>query len=195
MTGIRDDTLHRAAVVSSLRAIWDRREEDVLEQVALLERATLCLIGGDLADELRRQALSAAHKLAGSVGTFGFAEASNIARRIEDQLDGEEDIDPTEVLRISDLVVRLRPELERGLPAEPADLDPAAILLDLRGLPAVEGTLRDLGELRRRWPAVPSLVLTDNTGFAHRMEAARWGATRFLHAGLRPPQIIEAALE
>lgn len=56
------------------------------ERMAVLERAAAALMTEALTDELHRQAKSSAHKLAGSLGSFGFSEGSVLAKTIEDYL-------------------------------------------------------------------------------------------------------------
>ena len=59
------------------------------ERVAVLERAAATLKTEALSDELQQQASSSAHKLAGSLGTYGFLEGSVLAKEIESYLDSE----------------------------------------------------------------------------------------------------------
>jgi len=61
---------------------------------------------------MRRQAEREAHKLAGSVGTFGFAEASRLAREMEQMFQEETALEAPQALRLSTLVVSLRQALE-----------------------------------------------------------------------------------
>src|SRR5689334_465473 len=71
--------------VSALR---ERFRGVQLERVAIVERAALALLEGGLDEGLRGDAERAAHKLAGSVGTYGYAEGSELAREIEQILCG-----------------------------------------------------------------------------------------------------------
>ncbi len=66
-----------------LRAIWQKHRAGALERVGLIERAVRALIAGELDEQLRVDALGAAHSLIGSVGTFGFIGASEAARELE----------------------------------------------------------------------------------------------------------------
>lgn len=101
----------RAAVSGRMGAIWARHADETLRRVGVVEDAVVALLLGDLADEARREAVRAAHKLAGSVGTFGFAEGSRIARDLEHLLDGEEAPAHRQVPQLSELVLALRREL------------------------------------------------------------------------------------
>ncbi|HEU4811629.1 MAG TPA: diguanylate cyclase, partial [Nocardioides sp.] len=68
---------------SSIAAIWDRVRPTVLEGVAVIEEAVVALLEGRLGEEERAAAERAAHKIAGSAGTFGFHRATGLARDLE----------------------------------------------------------------------------------------------------------------
>jgi HPt (histidine-containing phosphotransfer) domain-containing protein len=93
--------------------IWERFKEATFNRVVVLEQAVMALLEGTLSDELQRQAERDAHKLAGSVGMFGFAEGSRLARTIEQMLQAGAPLGQTEILRLSELVVILHRELEQ----------------------------------------------------------------------------------
>jgi HPt (histidine-containing phosphotransfer) domain-containing protein len=65
-------------------AIWHRNRPQVMERTALLERAAEAQ---PLSEQLRQEAMAIAHKLAGSLGMFGFAEGTRLARSIEYHLE------------------------------------------------------------------------------------------------------------
>jgi len=90
--------------------------------VAVLDEAALAVREGRLDDELRRAAEREAHKLSGAAGTFGFAEATRLAREAEQMLEGTDPLAPAQVLRLGELAAALRRELERpaGAPASAA---------------------------------------------------------------------------
>lgn len=69
-----------------LRAIWQRQQVRVGERVELIERAAQALAQGQLDASLQDEAERAAHMLAGSLGTFGFAKASRAAHELEVEL-------------------------------------------------------------------------------------------------------------
>ena len=72
------------AIRVAMAAIWERSRDVILGRVAVLEGAVLSLLAGDLAADSRRQAEREAHKLAGTVGTFGFWDASKLAHEAEE---------------------------------------------------------------------------------------------------------------
>jgi ActR/RegA family two-component response regulator len=101
--------------IAALATIWERFQGTMTQRVAVLEQAAMALLEGTLDDELRRQAEREAHKLAGTVGTFGFMEGSRLAREMEHMLQAGARLDQTHALPLSELVVALIKELERPL--------------------------------------------------------------------------------
>ena len=105
----RSDKLESARV--AIRAVWQRGKPDVLRRIGLLEEAAVAAHRGDLQEEWRRAAVREAHKLAGSLGTFGFPGGSTIARSIEELLQlPERDHDG----RLTTLVAALKQEVGEG---------------------------------------------------------------------------------
>ena len=74
---------------------------------------------GCLSEELRQEAEIGAHKLAGSLGTFGLSEGSNLAEEMELIFQAGEPRNQAQSERLAELVGSLRKELERG-PSRPA---------------------------------------------------------------------------
>ena len=103
----------RAAVA----ALWKKFSEQLFERVALLEGAGRAFEKGCLSEEQRQEAKMAAHKLAGSLGTFGLAEGSKLAAEVESILEAGGSRDPAEGARLLELAGNLRKELEQGPPA------------------------------------------------------------------------------
>ncbi len=62
-----------------LADLWSRNKPVIEGRLDVLERAAV----GPLSDEMRLEAHGVAHKLAGSLGMFGFAEGTNLARELE----------------------------------------------------------------------------------------------------------------
>jgi diguanylate cyclase (GGDEF)-like protein len=137
-----DDKAQQVRV--ALAEIWERSKETILGRVAVLEQATTALLEGALEDALRQHAEHEAHKLTGSLGTFGFAQGSRLAREMEHLLQAEAPLGQTEALRLSELVVTLRQELEPPsvVPPAPAQAVPA----DKRPLLLVVDTEAELAE-------------------------------------------------
>jgi HPt (histidine-containing phosphotransfer) domain-containing protein len=63
--------------------IWQRTKGVNLERVACLDQAVQAISTAELTPELQQAAIHAAHKLVGSLGTFGFKAGSKIAQQFE----------------------------------------------------------------------------------------------------------------
>ena len=72
-----------------MEELWVKYRSMSLARLATIERALTALNQGSLTEELRDQAAHDAHKLAGSLGTFGFHAASEAASEIEKLFSGE----------------------------------------------------------------------------------------------------------
>jgi HPt (histidine-containing phosphotransfer) domain-containing protein len=93
--------------------LWERFKEATFTRLGVLEQAVAAGVAGTLREEVRQQAERDAHKLAGSVGMFGFAEGSRLASTIEQMLEAGAPLGQAETVRLSELVVRLRRALEQ----------------------------------------------------------------------------------
>ena len=89
---------------SLLAAIWLRSRPLVEERMALLERAAVGAAAGALTEELRKEAGGVAHKLAGSLGMYGYDEGTRVARELEALLGGA----APDAARLSALIAELR---------------------------------------------------------------------------------------
>ena len=89
---------------SLLAALWLRNLPLVEGRLALLDRAAAAIADGALTEELREEASHTAHKLAGSLGMYGYDEGTRIAREMEALL-GEAAPDAA---RLGSLVAELR---------------------------------------------------------------------------------------
>jgi len=124
----------RSSSADTLVGVWEQYRPAMLERVGLIERAVGALTAGELDEELRAGARRAAHTLAGSVGTFGFASASRAASALELVL---ADPTPEQAPALSALVVAVRSGLEGESvlcsgprPVESADEHPRVLVVD-----------------------------------------------------------------
>jgi CheY-like chemotaxis protein len=134
---------------AALAALWEKFRDGTFRRVAVLDEAALALREGRLDVEMRRAAEREAHKLAGAAGTFGFAEATRLAREAELMLGGTDALDAPQVERLDELAAALRRELERPIGAPlPAPAAPATRggrhVLAVDDDPIVLATLRAL---------------------------------------------------
>jgi HPt (histidine-containing phosphotransfer) domain-containing protein len=108
-----------AKIKAAVFALWTQFQETMFSRLSLIEGASSDALKSSLNEGQRREARNAAHKLAGSLGTFGFGEGSKLAAELESILDGEASLTPMESGRLRDLAKMLRQEMERG-PSPPA---------------------------------------------------------------------------
>lgn len=94
--------------------IWEKHKNNLAHQVTVIERVTSALIASKLTSELREEAKHEAHKLAGSLGVFGLAEGSRLARELEHLLQSNVHIGTQEAHKIVELTKSLREELNNA---------------------------------------------------------------------------------
>lgn len=70
-----------------IAGIWRRNRTQVLARLELLEGTATAVAAENLSPLLLQEALSISHKLAGSLGMFGFGEGTQLARVLEQQLE------------------------------------------------------------------------------------------------------------
>jgi HPt (histidine-containing phosphotransfer) domain-containing protein len=71
-----------------IASLWQRNQPKILERLALLDAAAAASGSGVLNPALQREAAGIAHKLAGSLGMYGFHEGTRMARELEQHLSG-----------------------------------------------------------------------------------------------------------
>ncbi|MFB2939422.1 response regulator [Aerosakkonemataceae cyanobacterium BLCC-F154] len=91
-------------------ALWEQFKEPSLERLAVLDRTVLALQSGNLSQELHNEAKNAAHKLAGSLGMFGFLKGSDLSREIEHWLQNTKQTREFTVFK--SLVTKLHEEID-----------------------------------------------------------------------------------
>jgi len=129
-----DESRTQVDTKAAIAQLWERFRDTSMERVAALEEAVLDLLDGKLAHESRRKAASGAHKLAGSLGTFGFPEGTRLAREIEHILSSDEPTTQDGPKRLSELVLSLAQELERRPDDQKGLIDDEVPLIDNRTL-------------------------------------------------------------
>jgi HPt (histidine-containing phosphotransfer) domain-containing protein len=80
-------------MAAMVAALWQKNQPQVLERLSLIESAAEAALDGALTTEQRATAEGTAHKLAGSLGMYGFPKGTQLARALEVQL-GEAVPDP-----------------------------------------------------------------------------------------------------
>jgi diguanylate cyclase (GGDEF)-like protein len=123
-------------VRSKLSDVWHRCKNRISEQILIIEQ-----VSSQLDLTIQQPAAQQAHSLAGSLGTFGFAEGSRLAREIENIL-AEHPLKPKSLKKLQGLTTALRqaidipvatPNLAFSLPdftvAEPVRIEPLILLV------------------------------------------------------------------
>ena len=91
---------------------WSKFRDVAFQRLALLENLALALTRNEFTSELHGEAKSSAHKLAGSLGGFGFPEGSKIAKQIENLLEHNL-VELAEIQQLTTLITSLKDELKR----------------------------------------------------------------------------------
>ncbi|HEY9799741.1 MAG TPA: response regulator [Leptolyngbyaceae cyanobacterium] len=111
--------------LTAVNRVLEKFRNSFNQQVTVLEQAKTALLGGNLSAELQAQALHEAHKLAGAMGTFGYAGGSKLARELEHLLLAKINFTEGEITQFSQLVTALQQELTKPpatLTTQPAPL-------------------------------------------------------------------------
>jgi diguanylate cyclase (GGDEF)-like protein len=106
----------------ALAMLWQRHRGLIVERIADIEAAAVAVLRGELGEEQRGEAERIAHKLAGSLGTFGFEDGSRAALEAESMLRA----DPIDARRLSSIVEVLRVVADGATLSRPAAPDPLA---------------------------------------------------------------------
>ena len=117
MTDRREQELEQQ-LNEAIAAVWERRRDQVMGRVVVLVRVAESLresaapeIEPGEAPELTSEAKDEAHRLAGSLGSFGFDEGSGIAAEIEELL-SQAIGDPEWIDRVETKVMALKTYME-----------------------------------------------------------------------------------
>jgi DNA-binding response OmpR family regulator/HPt (histidine-containing phosphotransfer) domain-containing protein len=100
-----------------LTTIWNRHYPQLLDRVASIDRVIAATENRSLTTEIRRLACHSAHNLAGSLGTFGLPQGSQVAKQLELLLAENTDLTDEHLLQLQTGVDRLRQEIVSKMPA------------------------------------------------------------------------------
>lgn len=96
-------------MAEAMARLWAKFLPEIERRLSVLEEAALALREGALSDERRVAAHAEAHKLAGSLGTFGLQRGTELARQAEHLLESEAAMqEPGASLLFCESVVELR---------------------------------------------------------------------------------------
>jgi len=107
-------TTAAAKTAQLLAVLWERNLPVVQERLALLENALHALTAtGVLAPEMQIDAANVAHKLAGTLGMFGYPRGTELARMIEEMLEMPDPLTPVEAQQLLTWFVELKAVLAK----------------------------------------------------------------------------------
>ncbi|MGE5655047.1 MAG: response regulator [Actinomycetota bacterium] len=107
--------------VSVLNKVLERFRGVFNERIAILAQAQTALLAGNLETTLQQAAQQEAHKLAGSMASFGYPEGSKLARSLEHLLMHSHPLTAEEISRFSEIVTALQQEFTKlPVPSHPA---------------------------------------------------------------------------
>jgi len=81
----------------ALNKLWARFLPEIENRLALMEAAVKASAAGELSEEQRAAGHAAAHKMAGTLGTFGLHRGTDLARMIEHALEGDGATQPADL--------------------------------------------------------------------------------------------------
>jgi HPt (histidine-containing phosphotransfer) domain-containing protein len=92
----------------ALDRMWARFLPQMQERVDTLDAAAQAFAVGPLSPERQQEAHSAAHKLAGVLGTFGLTRGTDLARELEIFYSPQSDPEPELAARLASTAAELR---------------------------------------------------------------------------------------
>jgi HPt (histidine-containing phosphotransfer) domain-containing protein len=95
-----------------LAQLWQKNLPTIRERLDLLDQFGLAASTGTLAETTRIEALNIAHKLAGSLGMYGYQQGTEIASKMERVLKSPT---PETLITLRALAADLRKSLAAGL--------------------------------------------------------------------------------
>ncbi len=102
------DTSPQQSMSEAMDRLWDKFLPEMEERVALIEAANRALAADKLSNDQRSKSNSAAHKLAGVLGTFGLTKGTVLAREAELLYAGDIETDPGSLARLQEIVNQLK---------------------------------------------------------------------------------------
>ncbi|MBD2493818.1 response regulator [Nostoc sp. FACHB-280] len=104
-------TAKRQTAIASIKKTIERYKDTFTERVSLLEQAAQALHQGKLSSELRQQTSQEAHKLAGTLSSFGYSTGSKLAQSIEHLLIQDKNLTSQDAVKLSQLIAQIKETL------------------------------------------------------------------------------------
>lgn len=102
----------KANINQALDQLWVRFLPEIEERVKALAAAAAAATRGNLTEAERAAAHAAAHKLAGTLGTFGLLRGTELARELEIAFESGSEIDRETGSRLNSSVTEMRALIE-----------------------------------------------------------------------------------
>ncbi|MEQ9624315.1 response regulator [Coleofasciculus chthonoplastes] len=102
------DGTSEAKVMAAVAKIWQKFKESLPEKIDVFRQVSVTLATGTLNQQLCENAKMEAHRLVGSLGSFGCAEGSKIAREIEQLLQTPIQTTPQDAHKLKHLIDSLQ---------------------------------------------------------------------------------------
>jgi DNA-binding response OmpR family regulator/HPt (histidine-containing phosphotransfer) domain-containing protein len=106
----------RQQYLAFLNDTWKETQLNCLEQVTVLSQSAQALQTGSFDLTLQQKAHQVAHKLAGTLGIFGFTQGTQIARRLEQRLSSPHLLSLEAAPSLKTLTVTLQEEIQNAPP-------------------------------------------------------------------------------
>ena len=116
------ETTAQQTMTEALDRLWVQFKPQMEERVRVLEAANQALAWNRLSKQQRGEANSAAHKLAGTLGTFGLTKGTVLAREAEVIYSGDAETDPDSLPRLQEIADQLKAIVagrKKSIEAEP----------------------------------------------------------------------------
>ncbi|WP_017303128.1 response regulator [Spirulina subsalsa] len=204
----------------AVQQAWEQFKPAILKRLMVIEQAIAAWGKNTLSPDLQEDAAQQAHKLVGSLGMYGFPEASLLSRQLEHQL---LDLTTTSPPILTQLLQTLRQHID------PPSTFPLVLIIDPNSawveqltstapqwsvrvasvahlkqaktflkqetpdliLLDPQGEWASLKYFTTRYPKIPVLVMTVGDRFAERLTVARLGGKGFLVKPLTPAQVFQ----
>jgi DNA-binding response OmpR family regulator len=165
--------------------LWERFKDSFQEQLTLLAQVVTVFQSGQITLELQQETKQTVHKLVGSLGIFGFARGSILAKKIEKLLKTETLLSAAAIQQLATLTTALQEELKQEPVFNTSGLDTAKELPGARQAKTNSLDSLDTGVVSgnpQSWPLV--LVVDDDQLLTERLQIE--ARTRSLRVEVAP---------
>ncbi|ALF54962.1 multi-component transcriptional regulator [Nostoc piscinale CENA21] len=107
-------TAKRQTAIASINKTLERYKDTFHQRVSVLEQAAQALHQRRLSSKLRQQTSQEAHKLAGTLGSFGYTTGSKLAQSIEHLLIQDKNLTSQDAVKLSQLIAQIKETLTQS---------------------------------------------------------------------------------